>query len=130
MVGHDERLAAENGDWESLTADEKLARLEGFLIGGKGCQCEECLWEYGSVLGQFGVAAIPLLISALHHECVGVRMEAAETLGRLGPVAHEAIPALRIALMDEDGPRSNENSVAGLAAWALQQIRRRGSAER
>ena len=127
MLTHDAHLAEENHDWEELTADEKLARLSGFVLERNGCQCEECLWEYASVFGDFGVAAIPLLISALHHECVGIRMHAAEALGRLGPVAHEAIPALRIALKDEDGPVSNENSVAGIAAWALKQIRAQGS---
>jgi hypothetical protein len=110
---------------------KKLSRLDAFLLRGRGCQCEECLWEYASVLGDFGEAAIPLLISALRHECVGIRMHAAEALGRLGPVAHKAILALRIALKDdEDGPPSNENSVAGIAAWALQEIRRRRSPER
>jgi hypothetical protein len=75
------------------------------------------------ILGDFGVAAIPLLISALRHECVGVRMHAAEALGRLGPGSHESISALHISLLDEDGPPTDENSVAGIAAWALDQIR-------
>jgi hypothetical protein len=50
MLTHDAHLAEENHDWEDLSADEKLTRLNGFLLKKKGCQCEECLWEYGSVL--------------------------------------------------------------------------------
>jgi hypothetical protein len=60
-VTHDQRLADENADWEELTADGKLARLNGFVLERKSCQCEECLWEYASVLGDFGIAAIPFL---------------------------------------------------------------------
>jgi hypothetical protein len=66
MEAHDQRLAAENTNWESLTANETLARLEGFLLRGKGCQCEEWLLEVRfRCFGQFGEGAIPLLISAL-----------------------------------------------------------------
>src|ERR1043166_4971160 len=104
MLTHDAHLAEENHDWEELTADDQLARLRGFIFERKNCQCEECLWEYASVLGDFGVAAIPLLISALRHECVGIRMHAAEGLGRLGPAARESISALQLSLLDEDGP--------------------------
>jgi HEAT repeat protein len=130
MVTHDERQAEENSNWELLSADEKLVRLRGFVLEGNGCQCEECLWEYGSVFGGFGVGAIPLLVSALRHECLGIRMMAAEALGKLGPAARDAIPALRISLNDEDGPPANENSVAGIAASALKRIRPGGSRKR
>jgi hypothetical protein len=66
------------------------------------------------VLGEFRVAAIPLLISARRDEYIGIRMHAAEALGRLRPTAREAIPGLRISMADEHGPPTDENSVAGL----------------
>ena len=45
--------------------------------------------------------AVPALIEALRHEDEFMRMEAAETLGEIGPEARQAIPTLNAALQDE-----------------------------
>jgi HEAT repeat protein len=60
--------------------------------------------------------AIPLLIEALDHERAFVRVEAASTLGMIGPEANEAIPALE-KLSDDPDPDVRE-----AAAEAIKQI--------
>ena len=47
-------------------------------------------------------AAVPQLADVLRHPDPRLRRAAAETLGRIGPLARPALPALRRALGDED----------------------------
>lgn len=65
-----------------------------------------------------GEVAIPALIEALKHKNQTVRRNAAQTLGRIGPEAKEAIPALVIALRD----KSNNEDVRRDAACSLGNI--------
>jgi HEAT repeat protein len=51
-------------------------------------------------LGRLGATAVPGLVAALGHEDRIMRQRAAEALGSLGSVAHEATPTLRQALED------------------------------
>jgi len=48
--------------------------------------------------------AIPLLITALRHTDATTRRTAAIILGKIGPDAKEALPALRVLLLDDDQP--------------------------
>jgi HEAT repeat protein len=68
------------------------------------------------VLGQIGVASVPLLIEALHDPYYQVRISAADALGRLGDT--RALPLLiRLLLEDE------EEEVRSRAAHALGELR-------
>ncbi|MFT3883552.1 MAG: HEAT repeat domain-containing protein, partial [Gemmatales bacterium] len=57
--------------------------------------------------------AIAALITALSDTEAGVRAEAAQALGNLGPTAEEAIPSLQRLLMDRDA-RVQEQAVVAL----------------
>ena len=61
-------------------------------------------------------AGWPLLMDTLRSPVATHRVEAARALGNLGPIAWEAVPALRAALADQD-PR-----VSSAAASALQRV--------
>jgi hypothetical protein len=112
MFNHDADLAEENHDWEEVTADERLTRLNGFLLNKKRCQCEDCLWEYRLCTRRLWYGRPSSL-----------DFSASPRVRRGNPAARESIPALQLGLLDEDGPPADENSVAGIAAWALDQIR-------
>src|SRR5262249_55674712 len=71
----------------------------------------------GVEFGAAGKGAIPALIQALWDEHWGVRSSAAEALGRMGPAAAPATPAL-IALLESP----EEDWVHSAAAEALGQI--------
>jgi hypothetical protein len=66
------------------------------------------------VFRRIGSAAIPYLLEALEQENVELRRAAISALGSIGPAAHPAVPALRIALDDE--------AIAPDAAEALNKI--------
>jgi HEAT repeat protein len=53
-------------------------------------------------LEEIGAPAVPHLVALLGHEDRRVRSRAARTLGRIGPDAREAVPALARALKDEE----------------------------
>ncbi|HEX4142021.1 MAG TPA: HEAT repeat domain-containing protein [Pirellulales bacterium] len=59
---------------------------------------------------------LPLLLDALDNEVPLVQIEAAETLGALGPVANSALPKLQ-SLVDH-----NNGAVGAAARWAIGQI--------
>jgi HEAT repeat protein len=68
---------------------------------------------------EVGPAAVPELIRALEGDYGPVREYAAYILGKMGPKAREAVPALTEALWDKD------KRVRGTAQKALEQIQRR-----
>jgi HEAT repeat protein len=73
----------------------------------------------GFVLGTMGedaISAVWVLIGMLKFGEVQGRKLAASTLGQIGPVASEAIPALLEAANDED------DGLADMATWALEEI--------
>ena len=60
------------------------------------------LWcASGDALRRIGSAAVPVLISRLKDEDAKTRLEAAESLGSIGPAAAAAVPALITLLKDE-----------------------------
>ena len=63
-----------------------------------------------------GARAVPVIVPVLSDPRKPVRLNALETLVRLGPPAAAAVPALTAALDDPDG------DVCVLAAWALGRI--------
>jgi len=72
-----------------------------------------------TILGSMGADAAPAvsaLIDLLQTENVHDRKLAALTLGEIGPAAEEAIPALFIAVDDDD------EGVSEMAEWALEEI--------
>jgi HEAT repeat protein len=60
-----------------------------------------------------GESVIPALLKALHDQDAKVRTEAADSIGRLGPMAKIAVPSLLSAIDD------NDESVRQSAALAL-----------
>lgn len=56
----------------------------------------------GQALCRIGAPAVPSLVAALGEQDVEVRRATASILGRIGPAAREALPALRRALQDPD----------------------------
>jgi HEAT repeat protein len=75
------------------------------------------------LLASFGPRVVPVLVKALHAEEAAQREAAADVLGRIGPPARAAGPALIDALKD------NSSAVALMAAMALAQVdSRRGGA--
>lgn len=72
----------------------------------------------GYVFGVRAKPAIPQLVQALWDDDAFVRSCAAEALGRIGPEAKEAIPALTVVLKTEGG----EDSAYSAAAEALGRI--------
>jgi len=70
----------------------------------------------GVSLTRIGEAAVPSLIQSLSHPAAEIRAKAAHLLGRLGPAAAEARPALRALLNDRD------DSARAQAAEALKSL--------
>jgi HEAT repeat protein len=60
--------------------------------------------------------SVPVLVKALGDSEAMARRHAAESLGRLGPLAKPAVPALKAALKDPD------DDVQAAAAAALERI--------
>lgn len=60
------------------------------------------------------ITAIPTIVKALKDGDVRVRRTAAEVLGRFGPLARQAVPALREALGDDDAEVRENASLAML----------------
>jgi HEAT repeat protein len=67
-------------------------------------------------MGEEAVTAVPALIQLLQNGGIHDRKIAALTLGAIGPVAEEAVPALLAAVEDED------DGLAEIAEAALEQI--------
>jgi HEAT repeat protein len=77
--------------------------------------------QAGFILGSLEGDAEPavyILIQLLKYGDIHDRKLAATTLGQIGPVAEEAIPALLHAANDEE----EDDAVSQLACWALEQI--------
>lgn len=68
--------------------------------------------------GPYAKPAVPTLIEFLRHEDFIVRYLTARALGRLGPTAHEAIPALTARALED-----RNTSVRNAAADALRRVR-------
>jgi len=68
------------------------------------------------LLASFGPRIVPALVNALHANQAAQREAAADVLGRLGPPARAAVPALIDALQDKS------SAVALMAARALAQV--------
>ena len=74
-------------------------------------------------------AALPLYVAALQEDSLHVRMWAADGLGRMGPAAKEAVPALAAVLSLDRGGRDYGPRVEALAALTrIGQRGRRGGA--
>jgi HEAT repeat protein len=58
------------------------------------------------------LTAIPNLVKALQDGDVRIRRSAAEVLGKFGPLARQAVPALREALGDDDAEVRENASLA------------------
>src|SRR5207248_1248033 len=94
-----EALPKIDADWGGGTAAEGalpalVARLKEY-----GPRADEA----AEALATIGAAAAPVLIGALASEDRAVREVAAKTLGRIGPAARCAVPALTAALNDPHG---------------------------
>ncbi|MBA3303592.1 MAG: HEAT repeat domain-containing protein, partial [Acidimicrobiia bacterium] len=72
-------------------------------------------WRVIEALGRAGASAIPVLVAALGEEEFA-RLPAAEALGRIGPDAKEAVPALVRAL---GSPQWPIRARAALALWKV-----------
>ncbi len=82
-----QHLAAAFGQTESVCVDQLLA---GLFSSEKTTRRNA-----SNSLRQIGKPAIPKLVQALYHRRADVRWLAAETLGKMGSVAAEAIPELQ-----------------------------------
>jgi hypothetical protein len=109
--------------WPTWTDEEKLAYFDRFLFDAVDCcQCEECQTDIPGLLREFGTSAIPLLVKALRHELDYVRIEAADSLGLLGSLAREAVPALQAAMSDTSLHIDERQRVSDAANRAIQKI--------
>lgn len=63
-----------------------------------------------------GRQAVPTLMDALHHEIASVRAKAAWALGKIGPAAIDAIPAL------EETSKDGDSDVREMSEWAVSRI--------
>jgi len=77
-----------------------------FIVDGRD---EQSRLDIGALLARENIRAllvdkeaIPLLCPALRHADAATRRTAATLIGRIGPDAKEALPALRVLLLDED----------------------------
>ena len=59
---------------------------------------------------------MPLLTMALEHDRAFVRVEAADALGRLGPAAASALPALQEAVAEDDNELVRQTATEAIAA--------------
>jgi len=100
---------------EKIGIDSKVAIPE--LI--EALKYEDLRTYAAQGLLDIGPETIPELIRALEGEYGPVRAYAAWILGKMGPDAKAAIPALTEALWDRD------KQVRGTAQWALQEIKRK-----
>lgn len=74
-------------------------------------------WKARRVLSRFGAREIPALMEALSMgEDPTIRCFAADSLGRLGPEAREALEALRHAAWHDENPSVREAAAAALDA--------------
>jgi len=74
-------------------------------------------WKARRVLSRFGARAIPALVEALSPgEDPTIRCFAADSLGRLGPEAREALEALRHSAWHDEDPSVRETAAAALDA--------------
>jgi HEAT repeat protein len=85
--------------------DEFLATISAWALARIDCQCAETAPK-----------TVPLLVKALANDNPQIRLEAAESLRCLGPLAKPAAPALKKALEDDD------ELVSEMAAEALKAI--------
>lgn len=107
------------GEMRSRRAIPLLLDLSGFPANREGAELHMLS---NAALVAIGPPAVPALISQLKAEYYGTRVDAGITLGYLGPVATDAIPALTEALEDES------DLVRTIAAHALVQIQRTSAA--
>jgi HEAT repeat protein len=74
-------------------------------------------WKARRVLSRFGPRAIPALVEALRTgDDPVIRRFAADSLGRLGPDAHDASEALRHAAWHDEDSAVREAAAAALGA--------------
>ena len=74
-------------------------------------------WKARRVLSRFGPRAIPALVEALSiGEDPTIRRFAADSLGRLGPEARDAVGALRHAAWHDEDSSVREAAAAALDA--------------
>jgi HEAT repeat protein len=115
-VDLDERVAALIA--QLAPAPEELPCVQAVEPGGDGVGldlmkwCDDERWDKTiKELTAIGQPAVPALATALHDPDCRTRRAAAEILGRIGPAARDAVPALMDAL-----PRPPNSRVCGRAA--------------
>jgi HEAT repeat protein len=84
--------------------------------------CESVLQLVEETLARIGPDVVPLLLKAMHERVARIRARAIYVLGRIGPPAVQAVPALSEAVWDEDA------AVRGAALWALASIKANSAA--
>lgn len=115
MAKHHELESEEGLSMHSDHADLPVAGLIDFLRD----RDPVIRWHAATVLAGMGEDAepvVPTLIELLESSNVHDRRLATLTLGEIGPIAGQAIPALVAAVHDAD------EGVADMASWALEQI--------
>jgi HEAT repeat protein len=82
--------------------------------GKKGAKPTSIRAAVKEALGDLGQIAVPALIEAISHEDDLVRRNAVGALGRMGPTAAAAAPALLLALEKDDDPVVRMNALGDL----------------
>lgn len=90
-----------------------LPALEGELKAGPDQRKSTA-----EILGDLGAVGVPGLSGALKDPDAGVRWAAAESLGRIGPAAKSAVPALAAALEDKEIRSIVADALAGIGPEA------------
>jgi len=74
------------------------------------------------ILGDLGAVGVAVLTGALKDPDAGVRWAAADSLGRIGPAAKSAVPALAAALEDKEIRSIVADALAGIGPEAKQAV--------
>jgi HEAT repeat protein len=111
-----EALPRIDPDWEGVTDSEGALPILVARLQETGTRAAEA----ADALALIGAPATSSLIQALASDASAVRQAAATTLGRIGPPARYAVPALTAALKDPHD-RVREAAAQALARMALQE---------
>ena len=106
------RASAEWSLWKLSNEKQSIGRLVGLLGDQDWMVCQRA----ERFLSQIGTRAVPLLCKALESQSHPGRQHVAKTIGRIGPSAKAAIPALVSCLAD------SESRLSSAAAMALGQM--------
>ncbi|MCI0376214.1 MAG: HEAT repeat domain-containing protein [Gemmataceae bacterium] len=96
------KAAAEALEFMGPAASAAVPEIASAVSVGDSEARIAAMFALQSIGAEHGKAAVPNLIDALNHADHRVRKAAAETLGRFGPAAHLAVPALRRVLGDDE----------------------------